>query len=114
MFGILYSSAVLIPELSQTQFGYTALWAGLLLSPGGFVVLFLIPIVARVLMPNVQTRYIVAFGFFALGLALAYATTLTPSMSFWDLAMLRLAQTFGLAFLFVPNSTLATPPSRAS
>ena len=107
MFAILYSSAVLIPELSQTQFGYTALWAGLLLSPGGFVVLFLIPIVARVLMPNVQTRYIVAFGFFALGLALAYATTLAPSMSFWDLALLRLAQTFGLAFLFVPNSTLS-------
>ena len=107
MFAILYSSAVLIPELSQTQFGYTALWAGLLLSPGGFVVLFLIPIVARLLMPNVQTRYIVAFGFFALGLALAYATTLAPSMSFWDLAMLRLTQTFGLAFLFVPNSALA-------
>ncbi len=107
MFAILYSSAVLIPELSQTQFGYTALWAGLLLSPGGFVVLFMIPIVARALMPNVQTRLIVAFGFFALGLALAYATTMAPSMSFWDLAMLRLTQTFGLAFLFVPNSTLA-------
>ena len=78
MFAILYSSAVLIPQLSQTQFGYTALWAGLLLSPGGFVVLFLIPIVGRLLLPNVQTRYIIAFGFFSLGLALAYATTLAP------------------------------------
>ncbi len=107
MFGILYSSAVLIPELAQTQFGYTAMLAGLLLSPGGFVVLALIPLVSRVLMPNVQTRYLVAFGFFTLGLALAYATDMTPSMSFWDLALLRLTQTCGLAFLFVPNSTLS-------
>ena len=107
MFGILYSSAVLIPELSQTQFGYTAMWAGLLLSPGGFVILLLIPLVARVLLPNVQTRYIVAFGFFSLGIALAYSTQIAPQMSFWNLAMLRMTQTFGLAFLFVPNSTLS-------
>lgn len=107
MFAILYSSAVLIPLLAQTQYGYTALWAGLILSPGGFVVLLLIPLVARVLLPSVQTRLIVAFGFLSLGFALAYATQLTPTLSFRDLASLRLTQTFGLAFLFVPNSTLA-------
>ena len=107
MFSILYSSAVLIPQLAQVQFGYTAYWAGLILSPGGFVVLALIPFVSRVLLPHVQTRFIIAFGFLALGAALAMATELTPDMSFWDLAMLRLSQTFGLAFLFVPNSTLA-------
>jgi DHA2 family multidrug resistance protein len=107
MFAILYSSAVLIPQLAQTRLGYTAYWAGLILSPGGFVVLLLIPFVSRVLLPNVQTRFIVAFGFLALGFALAYATDLTPQMSFWHLATLRLTQTFGLAFLFVPNSTLS-------
>jgi DHA2 family multidrug resistance protein len=107
MFAILYSSAVLIPLLAQTQFGYTAMWAGLILSPGGFVVLLLIPFVSRVLLPNVPTRYIIAFGFLSLGFALAYATELAPQMSFRDLALLRLAQTFGLAFLFVPNSTLS-------
>ena len=107
MFSILYSSAVLIPLLAQTQFGYTATWAGLILSPGGFVVLLLIPIVSRVLLPNVQTRFIIAFGFLSLGVALALATDLTPSLSFYDLAMLRLTQTFGLAFLFVPNSTIS-------
>jgi len=107
MFSILYSSAVLIPQLAQEQLGYTAYLAGLLLSPGGLIVLVLIPFVSRVLLPNVQTRWIVAFGFFSLGCALAYATDLTPTMSFWELATLRLTQTFGLAFLFVPTSTLA-------
>ncbi len=106
MFSILYSSAVLIPQLAQTRLGYTAEWAGLILSPGGFVVLLLIPFVSRVLLPNVETRFIIAFGFFVLGLALLYSTNLTPTLSFWDLAMLRLAQTTGLAFLFVPTSTI--------
>ena len=106
MFSILYSSAVLIPQLAQEQLGYTATLAGLILSPGGFVILPLIPFVTRLLMPNIQTRYIIAFGFFCLGCALAYATDLTPTLSFYDLATLRLTQTFGLAFLFVPNSTI--------
>ncbi len=106
MFSILYSSAVLIPQLAQTRLGYTAEWAGLILSPGGFVILALIPFVTRVLLPNVQTRFIIAFGFFVLGCALLYSTDLTPQLSFWNLAMLRLAQTTGLAFLFVPNTTI--------
>ena len=114
MFSVLYSSAVLLPQLAQTQFGYTAMWAGLILSPGGFVILALIPLVTRVLLPNVQTRFLISFGFFVLGCALLYSTDLTPTLSFWDLALLRLAQTTGLAFLFVPNTTIiySTMPRR--
>jgi DHA2 family multidrug resistance protein len=107
MFSTLYSSAVVMPQLAQQQLGYTATWAGLILSPGGFVILPLIPFVSRVLMPNVQTRYIIGFGFFSLGCALVYASRLAPDLSFWDLAAMRLTQTFGLAFLFVPNSTIS-------
>jgi DHA2 family multidrug resistance protein len=107
IFAILYSSAVLIPQLAQTQLGYTAMLAGLILSPGGVVVLLLIPLVSRVLLPHVQTRFIIAFGFFSLGVALAAGTDLVPNLSFWDLAILRMLQTFGLAFLFVPNTTVA-------
>ena len=61
-----------------------------------------------------DTRYIIAFGFISLGAALTYATRLTPDLSFFHLATLRLTQTFGLAFLFVPNSTIsyATLPRR--
>ncbi len=106
MYSILYASAVLIPQLAQTQLGYTALLAGLILSPGGFVTLPLIPVVSW-LLPRMDTRYIIAFGFVSLGSALAYATHLTPNLSFFHLATLRLTQTFGLAFLFVPNSTIS-------
>ncbi len=114
MFSVLYSSAVLLPQLAQTQYGYTAMWAGLILSPGGFVILALIPLVSRVLLPNIQTRFLIAFGFFVLGCALWYSTDITPTLSFWNLAMMRLAQTTGLAFLFVPNTTVtySTMPRR--
>jgi MFS transporter, DHA2 family, multidrug resistance protein len=104
---VLYSSAVLIPQLAQQTLGYTALLAGLLLSPGALAIIFLIPLVGRFLLPLVQTRYIIAFGFFSLGVALVIAHGITPDIDFVTLALLRVGQTFGLAFLFVPISTIA-------
>jgi MFS transporter, DHA2 family, multidrug resistance protein len=104
---ILYSSNVLIPVMAQQWFGYTALLAGLLLSPGAAVMILLIPIVARLVLPKIQTRYVIAFGFFVLGCSAAFAYRLTPQMDFWSLAFFRAFQTVGLAFLFVPNSTLS-------
>ena len=49
MGGILYASAVVIPQLAQQVLGYTATWAGLILSPGGVVVIVLIPMVGRLM-----------------------------------------------------------------
>jgi DHA2 family multidrug resistance protein len=104
---ILYSSAVLIPQLAQQQLGYTALLAGLVLSPGAFMIVLLIPVVTRFLLPNIQTRFIIAIGFFTLGASLSLAHAwLTPDIDYNTLALLRAAQTLGLAFLFVPNSTI--------
>ena len=103
---VLYSSAVLLPQLAQQQFGYTATWAGLILSPGALLTIFTIPVVGR-LLPIIQTRYLVATGFTILGCALFYASTITPQVNFGTLAFLRAFQTFGLAFLFVPISTTA-------
>ncbi len=104
---ILYSSAVMIPQLAQQQLGYTATLAGLILSPGALMIVMLIPIVGKVLLPNVQTRYVIAFGFFSMGVALVYCMRLTPNPDFWTLTLMRAAQTFGLAFMFVPISTIA-------
>jgi len=107
LFSVLYSSGVIIPELAQVQLGYTALLAGLVLSPGGVVVLVLIPFVTRILMPRVQMRIIIAFGFFVLGLAFLYTSKIAPNLDFRTLLLMRMAQSAGLAFLFVPISTSA-------
>ena len=103
---VLYSGGVLIPQLAQQRLGYDATLAGLVLSPGGAVVLLLIPFIGR-LMPFVQTRYLIGFGFFSLGCAYSYAHGLTPDATFSRLALMRATQTVGLAFLFVPTSTIS-------
>ncbi len=102
---ILYSGAVLLPQLAQQRLGYTATLAGMVLTPGALMILVLIPIVGRVL-PYIQTRYIIGFGFFTLGCAYGYAHGITPDATFGTLALMRAAQTLGLAFLFVPTSAI--------
>jgi MFS transporter, DHA2 family, multidrug resistance protein len=104
---ILYSTNVIIPVMAQQWLGYTALLAGLLLSPGAAAMIVFIPIVARLVLPNVQTRYVIAFGFTVLGCSVAYGYRLTPQMDFWTLASFRAFQMIAFGFLFVPNSTLS-------
>ena len=106
MGAILYASSVLIPQFAQTELGYTATVSGLILSPGGVVVIVLIPIVGQ-LMTRIQTRYIVMFGFFLMGCALFYSGGLVSYIDFKTLVYMRSAQTAALGFLFVPISQIA-------
>jgi MFS transporter, DHA2 family, multidrug resistance protein len=103
---MLYSSAVLIPQFSQQQLGYTATLAGLILTPGAIALIVLIVLVGR-LMPLLQTRFIIAFGFVFLGSAFIYSHGLTPNIDFKTLMWMRIVQTMGLGFLFVPISSIA-------
>jgi len=102
---VLYASAVLIPQFTQQHLGYTAMLSGMVLSPGAVAVIFLIPIVTR-LMNYVQVRFILSVGFFLLGCALFYTYGLVPDIDFNTLVMMRCAQSLGIGFLFVPASTL--------
>ena len=110
---LLYAGAVLIPQLAQQQLGYTALWAGLVLSPGAFVVILLIPVVSQ-LSKILATRYIVMIGFTLFGISLLYSARITPGIDFKNLMIIRASQTVPLGFLFVPISTIAylTLPQR--
>jgi len=103
---ILYASAVIIPQFAQQVQGYTATLAGLILSPGGVVIILLIPIVTRIL-PLFPTKWLITMGFTIMGFALIYSGRLTPNMTFTNLALIRVSQTLGLAFMFVPISTIA-------
>lgn len=104
--GCLYASAVIVPQFTQQIIGYTAYLSGLVMTPGGIVIVFLIPLVGR-LMNVVQIRYIIAFGFFLMGFAFFYSAHLVPNTDFNHLVMYRIAQAVCLAFLFVPLSTIA-------
>ncbi len=110
---LLYAGAVLIPQLAQQQLGYTALLAGLVLSPGGIVVIVLIPLVGR-LQKVLAARYVVMIGFAFFGVSLLYSSTLVPGIDFRHLMLIRSLQSAPLGFLFVPISGIAylTLPQR--
>jgi MFS transporter, DHA2 family, multidrug resistance protein len=104
---LLFSSLVLMPQFLQTLLGYTSELAGLALSAGGLVLLFEMPIMGK-LTTKIQARYLIAFGWLALSIAMYYSTQrIDLQMSFTSAALLRIAQVIGLGFLFVPISLVA-------
>lgn len=103
---VLYSSAVLIPQFTQQQLGYTSLLAGFVLAPGAIVLMFLIPLVGRV-MKFVPAKYLIATGGLVLAASLFHSMHIVPQEDFYHLVLLRIFQTMGLSLLFVPISTVA-------
>ena len=74
MLGILlFSSLVMMPQFLQTLLGYTSELAGLALSAGGLVLLMEMPIMGQ-LTTKFQARYLIAFGWLALSVAMFYST----------------------------------------
>lgn len=111
---VLYGSIVLLPLLLQTQMGYSALQAGLAISPGGVVVLVLMPFAGR-LVSRVQPRLLASFGMALLGLGTLYMTTLNLQMDFRAVVTARCLQAAALPFLFIPINTAAyasIPPGK--
>jgi len=99
---LLFSSLVMMPLFLQTLLGYTAELAGLVLSGGGLVLLLAMPIVGQ-LTTKFQVRYIIAFGWLCLAIAMYYSTQrIDLAISFVSASWLRVAQVVGLGFLFVP------------
>jgi DHA2 family multidrug resistance protein len=102
----LYGTTVLLPLFLQTVLGYSATQAGEVLSPGGVIVIVLLPLVGR-LMSRVQARWLVLVGFASLSWSLFHMSGLYPGISFSTAVMYRIYQSIGLAFLFVPITTSA-------
>ena len=104
---LLFSSLVLMPQFLQTLLGYTSELAGLALSAGGLVLLFEMPVVGK-LTTKLRARYLIAFGWLALSVAMFYSTKrIDLQISFNAAVWLRIAQVIGLGFLFVPITLVA-------
>src|SRR6267378_6748734 len=102
----LYGSTVLLPLYLQVWLGYSAQDAGMVLSPGGVIVILLLPLVGR-LLSKVDARYLIAFGFLVTSTALLHmAHTLHPGIDFRAAVLMRMFQASGIAFLFVPINSI--------
>ncbi|MFN2549914.1 MAG: DHA2 family efflux MFS transporter permease subunit [Myxococcales bacterium] len=111
----LYGSTVLLPQYVQIWLGWSAQDAGLALSPGACVVILLLPMVGR-LVGKVDARFLIAFGFSLLAWSLWHmAYSIQPGIDFSTAVWLRIYQSCGLAFLFVPINTAmyaGVPPEK--
>ena len=104
---LLFSGTVLMPQFLQTLLGYTAELAGLVLSGGAFVLLFALPLVGQ-LTTKFPARYIIAFGWLVLALGMYLSTQrIDLLISMRSATFLRIAQVFGIGFLFVPITLVA-------
>jgi len=103
---VLYGSTALLPIFLQTLLGYTALLSGLVLSPGGFLVIFLLPVVGK-LLTRLESRWLVVFGLSLLGLSLFHMATFNLEIDFRTAMFARVYQSAGMAFLFVPINVMA-------
>ena len=103
---VLYGCSTLLPLLVQTQFGYDATLAGLVLSPSGIALIVLMPFVGK-LATQIQARYQIAFGMFIVSIGMELTAFITPQTDFNTFVLLRTAQVIGLPFLFVPSSVMA-------
>lgn len=102
----LLGSTLLLPLFMQTMLGYTAEQAGLALMPGGFTIMVLMPVVGF-LLSKYDARWLMALGLSTLSIALFHMTGFELGVDFHTVAMARVFQAAGLAFLFVPINTAA-------
>jgi DHA2 family multidrug resistance protein len=102
----LFGSTVLIPEILQTLFGYTATDAGLVLGPGAAVITILAPFVVRIV-PRVGAKRLLGASFTIAALSMFYYSGLTTQTDYFHFAFARAYQGFGYAFMFVPVTQLA-------
>ena len=105
LMGFLFlSSTQLLPQLAQTLLGYDSETAGTSLALGGLVTMLVMPIAGIVTGRFIAPRYLIAFAFIDMGLALLHASHLTPQMSFSDLSLARILQVIAIPFIFIPIS----------
>jgi DHA2 family multidrug resistance protein len=113
---ILFGSNQIMPQLLQTSFPYTAMLSGLAMMPGGLAMLVVMPIAGQVT-GRFQPKYLMVFGLIGIALSMWYSTTLTPDASFNYFSWVRVYQTIGLPFLFIPINTVAydgLPPDKTN
>src|SRR5262249_11135493 len=80
--------------------------SGMVLSPGGFAIMLMMPIIG-LLVSKVQARYLIVLGLIITALALFHMTSFNLNIDYSTATWARVYQSLGMAFLFVPINTVA-------
>ncbi len=113
-YGVFFSNTVLLPLWLQTQLGYIATWAGLVLAPAGAVAVLISPISARVL-GKLDARLSATVALLLFAVACFMRAGLSPDADFGALALPMWVQGAAMGFFFTALITLSLgeiPPER--
>nr|MBC7613286.1 DHA2 family efflux MFS transporter permease subunit [Pseudopedobacter sp.] len=103
----LYGSVFIFPIFAQNLLGFSALQTGEIFLPGGLATIVLMPLIGIMLKKGVPAQLMAAFGmllFFLFSFMLSKSTLSSGTGDFFWPLILR---GVGMAFLFVPLTTLA-------
>jgi MFS transporter, DHA2 family, multidrug resistance protein len=100
-YGLYFANIVLLPLWLQTNIGYRATDAGLVLAPAGLVAVALTPFAGR-LVGRIDPRFIATVSLLAFAACFFWRANYTSDVDPWSLMMPTLIQGIGLATLFVP------------
>ena len=109
-------TTVLIPQFVQQILGYNATNAGLILMPGGFALMFMMPIAGN-LVGKFQPKYLMAIGLLLTAASMYWLTGFDTQVAFRNLAYVRVLQCIGLPLFFIPLNTIAygnLPPGKSN
>jgi MFS transporter, DHA2 family, multidrug resistance protein len=113
---IIIATTQILPQLLQAVLGYTAMLAGLVLSPAGLVTMAMMPVTGK-LIGTVQPKYLIAAGAAIAALSMWHLTGLNGDISYGYAAMSRIYLAFGLPLLFLPITTASydgVPPDKTN
>jgi DHA2 family multidrug resistance protein len=111
---IVYATTQFLPQLVQLNFGYTATWAGLVLSPGGLVTMVMMFVAGR-LSGKVQPKYLIMAGAVMAALSMYELTNVYGDLDFWFFARSRMLLGVGLPLIFIPMTAASydgIPPDK--
>ena len=103
---VLLGSTLLLPLFMQTMLGYTAERSGMAVSPGGFAIMLMMPIVGF-LLSRYSPRWLLLFGLPMLSFSLFHMATFDLNVDFHTMIMARVYQAVGLSCLFMPINIAA-------
>lgn len=104
-FFCMFGSIVLLPLYLQNLMGYTALWAGLVLGPGGLASFVVMPISGMLMKRGMNPRTLLAIGLATMAYALWLMAGFNLEAGFLAITWPRVVQCFGLGLFFVPLAT---------
>ena len=101
----LFGSIVLLPIFLQMMMGYTSLYAGLVLGPGGIATMFAMPFAGK-LVSKVNPKRILTVGILICAVSTYLMSRFTLQTDFWTFVWPRVTLGIGMGLTFIPLTTM--------